>query len=265
MFGPFGRKTNHEFQRYITNLISMKKNNFIHITTSLVVLVYFLMNSGVQAQFPIELKQLTPAVTGGLTEKDAAGGIREALIKGASEGVKIVSQPDGYLGNLKIKIPFPENAKEIETKLRAIGMGSQVDEVVTSINRAAEDAAKSAEKVFTDAILAMTISDAINIVKGSSDAATRYLQQTTTPELKEKFTPIVKSSLDKVNATRLWADAVNTYNQIPFIKKQNPDLVGYVTDKAIAGLFVMVAQEEAKIRKDPMQRTTELLKKVFGK
>ena len=230
-------------------------------------LTVFLFLTGIiatVAQFPLEIKQILDPIKGGLTEKDAAAGIREALIKGAGEGVKIVSQVNGYFGNPQIKIPFPENAREIETKLRAIGFGNEVDEVVTSINRAAEDAAKSAEQVFVAAINGMSISDAINIVKGSNDAATRYLEKTTTTELEAKFSPIVKASLDKVNATRLWADVVNQYNQIPFITKQNPDLVGYVTDKAIAGLFVMVAKEEAKIRKDPVARTTELLKKVFG-
>ena len=220
--------------------------------------------TGSNAQFPLEIKQILDPVKSGLSEKDAAAGIREALIKGTGEGVKIVSQLNGYLGNPQIKIPFPENARDIETKLRALGFGSQVDEVVTSINRAAEDAAKSAEQVFVSAINGMSINDAINIVKGSNDAATRYLERTTTPELKVKFSPIIKTSLDKVDATRLWADVINQYNQIPFIKKQNPDLVAYVTEKAIAGLFVMVAKEEANIRKDPMARTTELLKKVFG-
>jgi hypothetical protein len=139
-----------------------------------------------------------------------------------------------------------------------------VDEVVTSLNRAAEDAAKSAAPVFVSAINGMGITDAINIVKGNKDAATRYLEKTTSPELKAKFSPVVKASLDKVDATRLWTDLIKQYNQIPFVKKQNPDLAGYVTDKAIAGLFVMVAREEARIRQDPAARATDLLKKVFG-
>lgn len=249
---------------HLNNILFIPKNmKTRNIVFTLMLLIAAI--TGSYAQFPIEIKKIIEPVTGGgLSEKDAAAGIREALIKGTSEGVKIVSQANGYFGNPQIKIPFPENAREIESKLRAIGLGSQVDEVVESVNRAAEDAAKSAEQVFVSAITAMTIADAINIVKGTNDAATRYLERTTTPELKAKFTPIVKASLDKVNATKLWADVVNSYNQIPFIKKQNPDLVGYVTDKAIAGLFVMVAKEEAKIRKDPMARTTELLKKVFG-
>jgi hypothetical protein len=219
---------------------------------------------GGRAQYPISIKQITDPLKGGLTEKDAVAGIREALVKGTGECVKIVSQVNGYFANPAIKIPFPAEAKEIETRLRSIGLGSQVDEVVTSINRAAEDAAKSAEPVFVSAINSMSITDAINIVKGNNDAATRYLEKTTSPELKLKFSPIIKASLDKVDATRLWADLIKQYNQIPFVKKQNPDLVGYVTDKAIAGLFVMVGREEAKIRQNPAARTTDLLKKVFG-
>lgn len=222
-------------------------------------------STGSFAQFPTSIKQLTNPLTGSLTEKDAISGIREALVKGTAESVKAVSQLNGYLANPAIKIPFPPEAKEVETKLRALGFGSQVDEVVTSINRAAEDAAKSAEPVFVSAITGMSISDGINIVKGSNDAATQYLKKTTSPELKSKFTPVIKASLDRVDATRLWAEVIKQYNQIPFVKKQNPDLTGYVTDKAISGLFVMVAQEEAKIRTNPAARSSEILKKVFGK
>ncbi|MCX6269466.1 MAG: DUF4197 domain-containing protein [Bacteroidetes bacterium] len=217
------------------------------------------------AQFPVSIKQIIDPAKGGLTEKNAADGIREALIKSTGESVKIVSMVNGYFANPEIKIPFPQEAREVETKLRAIGLGSEVDNVVAAINRAAEDAAKSAEPVFVSAIKGMSITDAINIVKGSNNAATSYLQKTTSPELKTKFSPIIKTSLDKVDATRLWADVIKQYNQIPFVKKQNPDLVGYVTDKAIAGLFVVVAKEETKIRQNPAARTTELLKQVFGK
>jgi hypothetical protein len=227
----------------------------------------FLLLAGiitVNAQFPIDLKQILDPSKGGLTETDAVAGIREALVTGTKESVKIVSQVNGYLANPSIKIPFPPEAKDIETKLRAIGLGSQVDAVITSINRAAEDAAKSAEPVFVSAITGMSVTDAINIVKGSNDAATRYLEKTTSPELKAKFSPVIKTSLDKVDATRLWSDVIRQYNQIPFIKKQNPDLTAYVTDMAITGLFVMVAREEAKIRKDPAAQASELLRKVFG-
>ena len=211
-----------------------------------------------------DVTKLINTGTGGLTEMDAAAGIKEALEKGTGESVSFVSKLDGYFKNPEIKIPFPENAKEVESKLRAIGLGSQVDEVVLSINRAAEDAAKSAQPIFVAAIKGMTINDAIQIVKGSNDAATSYLKRTTTPELRTKFSPVIKASLDKVDATRLWADVIKSYNQIPFVKKQNPDLTAYVTDKAIDGLFIMIAKEELKIRQNPVARTTELLKKVFG-
>jgi len=228
--------------------------------------IFFLLICGRSpGQFPIDIKQILDPASSGLTEKDAIAGIREALVRGTGESVKVVSKVNGYLANPEIKIPFPQEAKDIESKLRAIGLGSEVDEVVTSINRAAEDAAKSAEPVFVSAITNMSITDALNIVKGNNDAATRYLETTTSPELKAKFTPVIKASLDKVDATRLWTDVINQYNQIPFIKKQNPDLTAYVTEKAIAGLFVMVAKEEAKIRKDPAAQVTDLLKKVFGK
>jgi hypothetical protein len=209
-------------------------------------------------------KLLNTGKSGGLSQQDAVAGIKEALEKGTGESVNIVSKVDGYLKSPEIKIPFPPEAKEVESKLRAIGLGSQVDEVVLSINRAAEDAAKSAQPIFVAAIKGMTVNDAINIVKSSDNAATLYLKKTTTAELKVKFAPVIKASLDKVNATKLWADAMKSYNQIPFVKKQNPDLTAYVTDKAIEGLFVMIAKEEQKIRKDPVARTTELLKKVFG-
>jgi len=202
---------------------------------------------------------------GGLTEKDAVAGIKEALVKGTGESVALVSKINGFFLNPGIKIPFPENARTIESNLRAIGLGSKVDEVILTINRAAEDAAKSAQPIFVAAITGMNISDALQIVGGKNDAATQYLAKTTTPELKAKFSPIIKSSLEKVDATRIWAELITAYNQIPFITKQNPDLTGYVTDKAINGLFTMIAKEELKIRQDPVARTTELLKKVFGK
>lgn len=224
-----------------------------------------LSNQGAKAQFLNNAKKFITTQTGGLSESDAASGIKEALSKGAVNGVKLTSVKDGYLGNAEIKIPFPQEAKNIEEKLRAIGLGNKVDELIVSLNRAAEDAAKEAQPIFLAAIKNMTVTDAINIVKGNNDAATRYLDRTTSPELKATFQPDIKASLDKVNATQQWAFLINAYNKIPFVKKMNPDLPAYVTDKAIEGLFVMIAKEELKIRKDPMARTSEILKKVFGR
>jgi hypothetical protein len=218
-----------------------------------------------EAQILNEAMKLAEPATQGLTEKDAVSGIKEALVKGTGASVNVVSKLDGYFANPEIRIPFPENARSIESKLRSIGLGNQVDEVVLSINRAAEDAAKQAEPIFVTAIRNMSVSDAIGIVRGKNDAATQYLARTTTPDLRAKFSPVIKASLDKVNATRLWEDLVKTYNQIPFVAKQNPNLTEYVTDKAISGLFTMIAKEELKIRQNPAARTTDILKKVFGK
>jgi hypothetical protein len=217
----------------------------------------------VNAQFYKDFKKLLPK-SKSLTEKDAADGIKEALIKGTDEGVKIVSVLDGYWGNPEIRIPFPPEAREAESKLRAIGMGKKVDEFNESMNRAAEKAATEAKPIFIAAIKGMTIKDAINIVKGENNAATVYLRNTTSPELISKFQPVIKTSLDNVNATKYWNDLITIYNKIPLVKKINPDLSQYVTQKAIDGLFVMIAKEELKIRKDPVARTTDLLKRVFG-
>lgn len=216
------------------------------------------------AQFFKDAKKLLNSKTKGLTEKDAADGIKEALVNGTGESVKVVSVLNGYWGNPEIKIPFPSEAKEMESKLRAIGMAKKVDEFNESMNRAAEKAASEAKPIFIAAIKGMTVRDAINIVKGADNAATMYLKNTTSPELIGKFQPIIKTSLDNVNATRYWSDLITIYNKIPLVKRMNPNLSEYVTQRAIDGLFIMIAKEEIKIRKDPMARTSELLKKVFG-
>ena len=229
-----------------------------------ILFIAVLLIQNTDAQLLKEAKKLINTGSKGLSEKEAADGIREALINGTSEGVKLVSIVDGYLGNPEIKIPFPSEAKEVESRLRAIGLGKKVDEFNISMNRAAEKAASEAKPIFVSAIKSMTIKDAINIVKGQNNAATIYLQNTTTPELKNKFQPVIKTSLDNVNATRYWTDLITAYNKIPLVRKMNPNLTGYVTDKAINGLFIMIAKEEVKIRKDPAARTSELLKKVFG-
>ncbi len=233
-----------------------------------IVLILFLsigVTMGVQAQIRMLVKKIHGSGSQtGYTEQEAAGGIREALQMGIDTAVKMVTKPNGFFGNAEIRIPFPEEVKSVESKLRSLGMGSLADEVVLTMNRAAEDAAEKATPIFTAAIQNMTLSDAIAIVKGPEDAATQYLSKTSTPVLTEAFKPVIQQSLDRVNATQAWQAAINAYNQIPFVTKQNADLAGYVTGKAIDGLFVMVAKEEKKIRQNPVERTTELLKKVFG-
>lgn len=222
---------------------------------------------GADAQILKNAKKMlnTATAAGGFTEKDAADAIKEALVNGTGESVKFVSALNGYLGNPEIRIPFPREAKDVETKLRAIGMGKKVDEFNESMNRAAEQAANEAKSIFISAIKGLTVKDAINIVKGENNAATLYLQRTTSPDLKVAFQPKIKASLDNVNATKYWGDLITAYNKIPLVKKQNPNLTEYVTGKAIDGLFVMIAKEELKIRQNPAARTSELLKKVFGK
>lgn len=209
-------------------------------------------------------KKLLNSNVSTLTEKDAVDGIKEALVNGTSESVKLVSVLDEYWGNPEIKIPFPPEAKEVENRLRAIGLGKKVDEFNLSMNRAAEKAATEAKPIFIAAIKGMTVTDAINIVRGQNNAATLYLQNTTTPELKNKFQPIIKTTLDNTSVTRYWNDLISAYNKIPLVRKMKPNLPEYVTDKVINVLFVMRAKEELKIRKDPVARTSELLKKVFG-
>jgi hypothetical protein len=228
------------------------------------IIIAFLSIQYTNAQFIKDARKLFNSKTKGLTEKDAADGIKEALVNGTGESVKLVSVADGYWANPEIKIPFPAEAKEMESKLRSIGMSKKVDEFNLSMNRAAEKAANEAKPIFIAAIKGMTVRDAINIVKGSENAATTYLKNTTSPELVAKFQPIIKTSLDDVNATKYWSDLITLYNKIPMVKKMNPYLPQYVTAKAIDGLFVMIAKEELKIRKDPVARTSELLKRVFG-
>ncbi len=199
-----------------------------------------------------------------LTTDQVGEGLKEALTQGIAKGSDVLSQVDGYFKNPEIKIPFPPDAKKVEDKLRAIGLGNDVDKFIMTLNRGAEDAAIKAKPIFVDAIKQMTIEDAWGILKGQPDAATQYLKKTTTTQLQAQFKPVIQSSLDKVNATKYYSDLVNTYNKIPFIEKVKPDLNAYATDLAIRGLFTTVANEEKNIRSNPVARTTDLLKKVFA-
>lgn len=199
-----------------------------------------------------------------LSADEVALGLKEALTNGVSKGSDLVSQMDGYFKNPAIKIPFPPEVKQVENRLRQVGLGSEVDRFILTLNRGAEDAAKEAKPIFVEAVKQMTIQDAWAILRGEKDAATKYLQSSTSSLLKEKFKPIIQNSLNKVNATKYYGDLVTSYNKIPLVQKVNPDLDEYATDKAIEGLFVMIAKEERNIRDNPGARTSELLKKVFN-
>ncbi len=210
---------------------------------------------------------LLSSITGlkkGLTKGDVSSGLKEALQVGATNAAKKLGSLDGFFGNAAIKILMPPEAQKIEKKLRQFGMGQQVDEAILSMNRAAENASQSAAPIFITAIKGMSITDAVTILKGNDTAATYYLKGKTTPQLTTAFRPVIEQSLDKVDATSKWTTIVNFYNDLPFVKKLNPDLAAYVTERALSGMFVTVADEEKKIRKDPVAQTTNLLKKVFG-
>jgi len=233
------------------------------------VLLFFIVNIKSFAQFNWNktIKDVTHTVGNGgkLSNDDIVKGLKEALKVGSRNSAAKASQEDGYFKNPMIKIPFPEEAEEMKSTLINMGMRRQVDEFVLTMNRAAEDAAKKAAPVFLNAITKMTIKDGVNILKGKDDAATQYLKTNTSVQLKKEFLPIVKESINKVQVTKYWNPLITSYNKIPFVKKLNPDLEDYVTQKAIDGLFMLVAQEEYKIRKDPAARVTDILKKVFGK
>ena len=202
---------------------------------------------------------------GNPTSSEISLGLKQALEVGTSLSSDRLSTKDGYLGNLAIKILFPEEAQKAERTLRSLGFNTLADNVINSLNRAAEDAALEAKPIFITAIRQMTIADASNILLGrQNDAATQYFKRVTSDQLRIKFQPIVQNSLTKVGATRYWGDVVNTYNQVPFVTRINPDLEAFVTQKAIDGLFLEIAKEELKIRTNISARSGTLLQKVFG-
>jgi hypothetical protein len=214
-----------------------------------------------QAQLGNIIKQLP---IGNPTTTEIGLGLKQALEIGTTNGANQLSAKDGFLGNLAVKILFPPEAQKVEKTLRTIGLGSLADNVILTINRAAEDAAKEAKPIFISAIKQMTITDATNILLGNKDAATTYFKRVTTAQLMEKFRPVIQSSLAKVGATKYWGDAANQYNKIPLVKPVSTDLSSYVAQKAIDGMFIQVAQEELKIRDNIGARSTTLLQKVFG-
>jgi Protein of unknown function (DUF4197) len=198
-----------------------------------------------------------------LSSDEIVQGLKEALQVGAELSGQKLSSLDGYFANAAIKILMPEEAKKVEQNLRGIGLGKQVDNAILSMNRAAEDAAKSAAPIFINAIKQMSIQDAVGILRGGDFAATEYLKGKTTNHLTEAFRPVIEQSLEKVNATKYWNTVFTNYNRFSS-EKINPDLPAYVTEKALYGIFYQVGLEEQKIRKDPIARTTEILKKVFA-
>jgi hypothetical protein len=238
----------------------MKKLNTLLLALAIVNLVQaqdlngFLKKAGVNI----------PASKSANSNNTIAAGLKEALTIGAEKGAALLSQPDAFLGNATRKIIIPPEAQKIEATLRQIGMGKQVDEAIVSMNRAAEEACKTAAPIFTNAIKEMTLTDAANILKGTDTAATVYLKEKTTAPLTNAFRPVIETALEKTNATKQWSNLITAYNRFS-LKKINPDLPGYVTEHTMQGVYQQIAIEEQNIRKNPAARTTELLKSVFSK
>ncbi|MDO4881285.1 MAG: DUF4197 domain-containing protein [Capnocytophaga sp.] len=203
--------------------------------------------------------------TSGLSSLDISNGLKQALELGVSQGVDLLSKKNGYYDNNLVKILLPEQLQKVDKTLRQIGLGSLADQGIKLLNTAAEDAVNEAKPIFVSAIKNLTFSDATAILTGNKDAATQYLQKTTTSQLISAFSPKIKASLDKVGANDIWSQIMSKYNALPLVNPVNADLTSYVTEKAIDGLFLQVAKKEEDIRTNIGSRTTPLLQKVFAK
>jgi Protein of unknown function (DUF4197) len=235
----------------------------------LVAIIFLFAGMGVMGQSSSVLSSIEKKIGGGsgssLSSDDIVAGLKQALSLGAQKSADQLSAVNGFLNDKAVKILLPDQAQKAEKTLRGLGMGKLVDDAITSMNHAAEEASKSAAPIFLTAIKNMNVTDGVNILKGSDTAATAYLRKNATPGLTKAYTPVIDSALEKTGATKYWKDVFETYNKLPTtFSKVNPDLSAYVTQKAINGIFYYVAQEEIKIRKDPAAQVTDLLKQVFG-
>lgn len=209
------------------------------------------------------LEQL-PQQTGILSQAEMGNGLKEALNNGITKQVSKLTATDGFFRNEAVKILLPEELQKVDTRLRQLGMTKLADDGLRILNRAAEDAVKEATPIFVDAVKQMTFTDAKNILLGNESSATTYLQTSTSTALYGKFNPVIKNSFAKVGADKIWTQIITKYNSIPLVKKVNPDLTDYTTNKAMEGVFKMIAVEEKDIRTNFSARTTDLLKKVFA-
>lgn len=204
-----------------------------------------------------------PKINSTISQTEISKGLKEALNNGITKQVTKLAAKDGFLKNEAVKIMLPEELKTVDKKLRQFGMGKLADEGIELLNRAAEDAVKEATPIFVDAVKQMTFTDAKNILLGTENAATTYLQKNTTTPLYAKFNPVIKQSFSKVGADKVWSEIIKKYNSLPLVKKVNPDLTDYTTNKAMEGVFKMIAVEEKEIRTKLPSRNSDLLKKIF--
>lgn len=200
----------------------------------------------------------------GLSNKDATGGLKDALIQAAGSAVGKLGVADGFMGNPKVRIPLPDSLKKVEKGMKMLGMGKQSDELVLRMNRAAEAAVPEAKTLLVDAVKKMSVEDAKVILTGGDDAATQYFRKTTSGPLAEKFLPIVKDATSKVQLTEQYNKYAAMGAKFGAVNKDQANLEQYVTQKALDGLYAMMAEEEKAIRKDPLGASTSLIKKVFG-
>lgn len=199
-----------------------------------------------------------------LSNKEASGGLKTALIQGAEKAVGKLGAADGFLGNPEVKIPLPDTLKKAERGMRMLGMGKQADELVLKMNRAAEAAVPEAKVLLVNAVKKMSVDDAKAILTGGDDAATQYFKKTTSAPMEEKFLPIVKKATENVQLAQQYNRFAEMGNKFGIVNKDQANLEQYVTQKTLDGVYLMMAKEEAAIRQDPVGQASNLLKKVFG-
>ena len=199
-----------------------------------------------------------------LSNEEASGGLKEALTQGVGKAVGTLGAADGFFGNKEVKIPLPKSLKKIEKGMKLMGMGKQSDELVLKMNRAAEAAVPEAKALLVGSIKQMTLADAKGILTGPQDAATQYFKRTTSKQMGEKFLPIVTKATENVQLAASYNKYAEMGSKFGVVKKEDANIEQYVTNKALDGLYLMIAKEEAAIRKDPLGQASSLLKKVFG-
>ena len=199
-----------------------------------------------------------------LSNRDAVAGLKEALVKGSQVAVQHLGAENGFFGNAKVKIPLPETLKKVEGLMRTFGMGKQADELVLRMNRAAEAAVPGAKALLLDAVKKMSVQDAKGILTGGNDAATQYFKRTTSGTLEQRFLPIVKKAMDRVKLAEAYNHYAERGAKFGLLKAEDAKLENYITRKAMDGLFLVIAEEEARIRKDPVGEASDIIKKVFG-
>ena len=222
---------------------------------------------GVLLSFVIASLVTVPAAAAGiadLSNADAVNGLKQALTDGSAAAVKMLGQDNGYFGNAKVKIPLPPNMQKIESGLRMMGMKKQADELVLSMNRAAEAAAPEAKQLLVDAVKKMSVQDAKAILTGGDTAATDYFRRTTQDQLTQRFLPIVKKSTDRVGLAQQYNSLAGQGASLGLVKKDDATIETYVTRKALDGLYLMIAEQEKAFRQNPLGATSEIVKKVFG-